>query len=204
MRFAREIMARWSPNPNDPIGGSEILGRRLSDEPLLVGARNQRPFNGLDLRNFQEKRGREYSLDRMGKTGIQRQVLNYLIPLAKIHANSFDPAKTFVGWATIQAKKLANPPKGGRIDLFPSPKNDPGVPENIYHAHALRPEGDNEYLYALHLKELFTYYGNVRPIIKIDELTPNWLPGYIKKCLNYILIGLPNPWLVRIINKSRK
>ena len=197
-------MARWSPNPNDPIGRREILGRRLSDEPLLVGARNQRQYNGLDLRNFQEKRSPEYSLDRMGKTGVQQQVLVYLTPLAEMHANSFQPAKKFVGWATVQANKLSNPPKGEPIDLFASPINTPGVPENVYHAHARRSGGINDYSYSLHLRELFTRYGKVLPIIKIDDLTPNWLPGYIKKCLNYILIGLPNPLLVRIINKSRK
>jgi len=36
-------MARWKPDPSQPFGPAEHIGRRLFDEPKLVGAEGQKP-----------------------------------------------------------------------------------------------------------------------------------------------------------------
>ena len=78
-------MARWNP-ADKPVGANEPIGRRLFDEPLLAGADDQRKFAGLDLRNFEEKRDREFSVDRLGRTGKERAVIKYLNPRANAAA----------------------------------------------------------------------------------------------------------------------
>jgi hypothetical protein len=49
------------------------------------------------------------------------------------------------------------------IEVFPSPITANELDGNIYHAHALRPEGLAGIYYALHLKWLFEKFGHVRP-----------------------------------------
>ena len=67
-------MARkWNPR-TDPVGRNEPIGRRLFDEPMLMGAQDQPSFKGLDYRHFEvTPNDRELSLDRLGCTGIEKK-----------------------------------------------------------------------------------------------------------------------------------
>lgn len=152
-------MARWKPD-EELIGPNEHVGRRLFDEPLLAGAGDQRAYAGFDLRNFQEKRDRDYSLDRLGQSSVDRRVVSYLKPLACNAGTRFQEARAFNGWAVLRARQLVNPPVGVGIEIFASPIKD-GLDQNIYHAHARRPEATNDYDFALHLRHLFGSYGTV-------------------------------------------
>jgi hypothetical protein len=157
-------MASWTPAAGQPISPNEHLGRRLFDEPLLAGAADQAQFNGLDLRNFQEKRDQEYSLDRLGRSGVERRVRTYLLPRATQAASKFHDPKRFDGWAVLRARELTNARVGASVHVEPSPVAGVGLDENIYHAHALRPEDKEDYSFALHLRHLFTMYGQVERV----------------------------------------
>ena len=73
-------MALWSPKSSDPVGPNERIGRRLFDQKQLNGAQDQKPLrNVFELYHFEEKRDPgDVSVDRLGKTGIDRRVRNYV------------------------------------------------------------------------------------------------------------------------------
>ena len=146
-------MATWQPKSDEAVGKNEPLGRRLFDEPMLAGANEATSYDGLDLRNFEETRGREFSLDRLGRSGVDNRV-SYLLPRAHAAAAKFAVAKTFNGWAVLRTHKLINPPKGARLPVVASPIAGDGLAENLYHAHAILPEGGDaaSYSSALHLR----------------------------------------------------
>ena len=157
-------MARWVPAAHQPIGNTERIGRRLFDEPLLAGAGDQKSFAGLDLRNFEETRGREVSLDRLGRSGVDKAVIRYLQPRAVAAGTKFRTAKQFAGWAFLPARELGQSRSGfGTMPLVPSPIAGQDLEENVYHTHVLTPEGMHHYIMALHLRHLFVTYGQVRP-----------------------------------------
>ena len=154
-------MATWIP-PSDRVDGNEHLGRRLFDEPMLVGARDQKSFSGLDVRHFEETRGDEVSLDRLGRSSVDRSVARYLQPLAEAAGAAFHSPRDFDGWAVLPAQKLQKPTRAGSLTVAPSPE-----PENPYHAHvdtrALLPNEPpslRHYLIALHLRHLFVGPGS--------------------------------------------
>jgi hypothetical protein len=157
-------MARWTPP--DKIENNEHVGRRLFDEPLLIGAQDQKPFKGLDLRHFEEKRDRETSLDRLGRSNVERAVINYLLPRAESAATQFKPEKIFNGWAYLKAKDLMFPPKGIKYSsqVVASPISEKDLAENIYHAHIVMPDDVDHYSMALHLRNIFCSYGSVHNI----------------------------------------
>lgn len=162
-------MARWKPRGDEPVGGNEHIGRRLFDEPMLVGALNQRPFAGLDLRHFQETRDLEFSVDRLGRSGIEKPK-NYLRPRAEAAGQKFARPKAFNGWAVLRARQLECPPVGAALPVIASPVTGGGLDdENPYHAHLLLP-AVGDYHTALHLRNLFGTYGNVEAVGQIAEL----------------------------------
>jgi len=157
-------MATWQPKSDEGIGKSESLGRRLFDEPMLAGVENSKSFSGLDLRNFQEKRDREFSLDRLGRTGIAKRVLSYLLPRANAASQKFKPPKSFGGWVALRADVIAKPPVGSGFSVHASPIAGDELDENTFHAHALLPdstEPDDRYRTALHLRHIFGTYGAI-------------------------------------------
>jgi hypothetical protein len=157
-------MARWNP-PVDRVDANEHVGRRLFEEPMLAGAQGQPKFEGLDLRNFEERRDREFSLDRLGRSSCDVQVLRYLRPRAESAGGDLIPIRAFSGWAVLRARQLENPPIGvahyGKFPVVPSPEAGEGLGENLYHAHILTPELDH-YSVALHLRQLFAKYGSIK------------------------------------------
>lgn len=154
-------MARWEPDPNQPFGPAEHIGRRLFDEPMLMGAEGQKPYAGLNLRNFEETRGDDFSLDRLGRTSIEKAVVKYLKPLAGTAGQTFHTAKRFDGWVVVPIRTLTSPARGAPLPLIASPDDD-----NPYHAHLLTKDllvdsGDlRHYHVALHLRELFLGQGS--------------------------------------------
>ena len=169
-------MARWTPTSK--IGKHEHIGRRLFDEPMLVGTKNQKSFEGLDLRNFEDTRDKQTSLDRLGRTGVDNRIVRYLQPLAEAASLKFIHPKSFNGWAVLSAHRLENPPKGKHtFPVVSSPITGTELDENIYHAHVVRPDSiDDYYTMALYLRALFTKYGNVHPIARESRLSL-WFPG---------------------------
>lgn len=167
-------MARWTPKDNEAIAPSEQLGRRLFDEPKLSGAPDQKPFAGLRIDHFIEKRGREFSIDRLGRTSIDHKVVAYLKPRCN-HVLKERQAKRFDGWAIASAKKL---PKDSSWTLHPSgirEKDAGGVVEawsetdlkqNMYHGHVLMPATVDNRLFAFDIREQFVNVGGVYPIVR--------------------------------------
>jgi hypothetical protein len=112
-------MARWKPRSEDSVGKNEHVGRRLFDEPMLVGMRDPtRSVSRLDLRHFEETRHREFSLDRLGRSGIEKAVLGYLGPRAVAAGQKFSRSKPFNGWAVIRVKQLESPKKNAQWRHF--------------------------------------------------------------------------------------
>jgi hypothetical protein len=159
-------MATWRPSSSQPIGSKESLGRRLFDEPLLAGQEQVKKYEGLELRHFEEKRSNEFSLDRLGRTNVERAVVNYLLPRANQQGQTFTPERTFHGWAVVRAERLTKPAAGPSMQVVPSPIKGSGLAENTYHAHAVlpaRPDPESHYSIALHLRHTFTKHGAVEP-----------------------------------------
>ncbi len=155
-------MAVWTP-PADQLGKNEHVGRRLFEEPALAGSPPGKVPPRLDYRHFEETRGQELSLDRLGQTGIDKRVVQYLLPRAVSQGDSFRPTRNFTGWYAIKADVLIRSSKGPRTTLTASPITVEGsdgrdLTENRYHAHAKLPDAD-PYMAALHLRELFESKG---------------------------------------------
>lgn len=177
-------MARWKPESDKPVGPNEHVGRRLFAEPMLVGAQSQRPFAGLDLRNFEEKRDLEFSLDRLGRSSVENAVVNYLRPRAVTAGKKLNPPRPFNGWAVLQARKLENPPVGSlKFPVKPSPIAGTDLSENIFHAHAVLPESFDSYSIALQLRELFEAHGLMKPAGVMQQQSWIWrlVPAQIRR-----------------------
>lgn len=185
-------MVRW--NPPDKVGANEQIGRRLFEEPMLKGASGQPSYSGLRLNHFEETRGDEVSLDRLGSSGIDRKVLSYLRPRAEVAGEKFSKPKQFDGWVIVSAKELSDSRKEPKLPVLSSPVNTPEPDDNLYHAHVVRPVAFNAYLMALHLKHIFTAYGKVHSTFPSEEAKPSaketfigWLVNKIKNWLRLSL-----------------
>lgn len=182
-------MARWSPA--DIVEKNEHIGRRLFDEPKLVGVRDQPSFSGLAVHQFEENRGVEYSLDRLGRTGLDRGVLAYLTPRANDHAGIFKKPKRFDGWVYAPARILAGA-KEYPLPVSSSPVLEPGLKENLYHAHVCRPVELSPRMMALHLRQIFEDYGNKihevsRPPSTLQRVV-EWMKDILAKVTNSLPI----------------
>jgi hypothetical protein len=194
-------MAKWSPP--DSVGANERMGRRLFDEPMLSGAQDQRPFAGLLLTHFEENRGDDYSLDRLGKSGIENQVVRYLLPRAQKAATSFNKSKRFDGWAVLPAKELTAARKKPDLAVTASRIEGENLDGNDYHAHAVRPPGLEPLYMAYHLRHLFTEYGTVHEISK--SASAGWITTLVRRVRSIVrdVTGArPGAWLQK--NKKDK
>lgn len=172
-------MAAWKPAPDEKIGTKEPIGRRLYDEPALSGARDQPTIKGLDLRNFRQVEGDpHFSVDRLGKTGIEKGVKAYLRIRAEWEGARRKPQRRFEGWVWRGAADLEKGEQGQAFPVIPSPKRrdvldgtrgTEGAPEseNIYHAHIDLDPALSSYLNALLIRETFTR-GKVEKITSIE------------------------------------
>jgi hypothetical protein len=165
-------MARWSPPAE--IGGNERIGRRMFDEPMLRGAEGQPAFAGLRLTHFQERRAPELSLDRLGATGIDRRVRQYLVPRAVTAGQKFAKPLRFDGWCYVAAKELAEAPQEPRFPVCASPDNEPEPDDNPYHAHVVRPDNVSVHVMSLQLRHIFTTRGGVERHEVPEAPVRNW------------------------------
>jgi len=161
-------MGRWTPPNNRPVGSNEHIGRRLFDEPKLFGARDQNPFEGLDLRNFEATADREFSVDRVGDSCCNPKVMKYLTPRAHAAATKFRTPRKFHGWLTVPARKLQIPKPGMNWSVVPSPdpgplvngaappRSDDDMAQNRYHAHVPLPSGMESLFFAYLVRDVFT------------------------------------------------
>jgi hypothetical protein len=165
-------MARWAPPAE--VEDNEHLGRRLFDEPMLAGTGDQRAFQGLLLTHFLENRDVEYSLDRLGRSGVDGKVIAYLKPRAHAAGNTFKKPKSFNGWAVLRARELMKAPVCQNLAVIASPIQEAEPNDNIYHAHALRPQNMDPMHMALYLRHLFTNFGRVEIVRREPRVSP-WL-----------------------------
>jgi hypothetical protein len=180
-------MARWNPPSN--VGTNELIGRRLFEEPILRGFSEQPQFAGIRLNHFEETRGSEVSLDRLGATGLDRKVIGYLTPRAQAAGKTFGKSKNFDGWVVVTAKELVSAKRDPSLPVLASPVLGDEPNDNMYHAHVVRPDTHDYYMMALHLKHIFTTYGKVHtvdspaPSIWRDRLFRIPLVGWIAQRL---------------------
>jgi len=161
---------------------------------MLVGAKDQKHFGGLLVRHFEETRGDEFSVDRLGRSGIDGSVVKFLRPLADAAGRTFHPGKLFNGWAVLQADKLEKSIKGTPLPAVASPSKD-----NPYHAHVdtqrmFESEPERHYHIAVCLKELFTSKGKVRPIA--DQAKNEGIVRYVPLKLRRWLSERFNIWII--------
>jgi hypothetical protein len=149
-------MAQWTPDPDDPVGPNEVLGRRLFVQRKLKGALDQPAFGAPLLGHFLEERdGGEVSLDRAGKTGsADKRVVRFLLPLCVEAGSKRVPPQSFEGWASIVAKRLT--PKLPDVDFTLQALQEDGNP---YHALVVPKPPCSPYVFALHLAHQFQCYG---------------------------------------------
>ena len=167
-------MARWIPKSNDPVRLPEYIGRRLFDEPLLSGAPDQKPWMGLDLRHFIETRDdRQFSVDRLGETGINKKVVRYLTPRCTEAAKGFAESRRFDGWAYVSVRNLLQGAPKVDWKVVPSPEtgsdllptqtewSDERLGQNRYHAHVAIPDDIVSYDFGLQIRQKFVKHGDV-------------------------------------------
>jgi hypothetical protein len=185
-------MARWNPPSN--VGNNEQIGRRLFEEPILRGFSDQPQFAGIRLNHFEETRGSEVSLDRLGATGLDRKVIGYLTPRAQAAGRTFGKPKDFDGWIVVPAKELVSAKRSPSLPVLASPVPGDEPKDNLYHAHVVRPETHDAYMMALHLKHIFTTYGTV---YAVGSPTP---PIWMDRVLRIPGVG----WIARKLLRKTK
>ena len=193
-------MQLWLPNPDEGIGPQEHLGRRLFDQPELVGAVGQKTVPTLDYRNFEETRDGKVSLDRLGQRGPEKPVVRYLAQRAHAAGAKRKPSQAFNGWVSIQKKNLIGSKKLP-IKVVQSPVDRVELVEldkNIYPAHVeaaisvsgwrhwlrrlLRlDDGDQytPYFLSLHLKALFEKHGTITAAPRVAQREPSQADGAV-------------------------
>ncbi|WP_316202829.1 MULTISPECIES: hypothetical protein [unclassified Bradyrhizobium] len=129
-----------------------------------MGVNDQPSYSGLLLTHFEETRGSEISIDRLGRTGTEPKVMQFLIPRAKAAAGNFKPSKTFQGWSTISAQELRRVRRNRKLEISSSPVTEPEPNDNPYHGHITRPAELDSHLMALHLRYLFTTFGGMERV----------------------------------------
>ena len=175
-------MARWIPT--SVIAKTECIGRRIFTRGQLHGAADQKPLPPLkiELSHFMEKRySGDVSMDRLGRTGIEKQVIGFLDPKACQAGSRMNPVAHFQGWVYITSRQFNSSTSGLPLVLVSSPAasaEDESVIDNPYHAHVERPSGlppgHEAHIVALQLKHIFESNLNYqacldRPVCKPGE-----------------------------------
>lgn len=160
-------MAKWSPGTE--IGPNEAIGRRIYEPKKLKGAEGQPEFTRLTVQHFLEKRGREASVDRLGRSNVEKAVKNHLRPQAVASGASRQSPHAMLGWATVSAKKITGykDPEipGLTFTLTADPigsnaqtaagSTSGSANDNPYHAHITGPESLSAQQLALNLRHAF-------------------------------------------------
>jgi hypothetical protein len=154
-------MAPWDPSRDAKIGDVEHLGRRRFKRAQLVGFTDQPPKHSLTYVDFLDERDPNLSVDRLGKNGIDRRVIDLIRPLAAVNAEKRRPRMVFLGWAAVQAKKFLNEAEKIGYSIKPDPIRGTQSDDNEFHAVISCPiELDRTHV-ALYVWHLFVKYGAV-------------------------------------------
>ncbi|CAN7342504.1 hypothetical protein [Bosea sp. LjRoot237] len=160
-------MAKWSPGTD--IGPNEAIGRRIYEPVKLKGADGQPEFTRLRLEHFLEKRGREASVDRLGRTNVEKAVKNHLRPQAVESGTGRLSPHAMLGWVITPAKRITGykdpdipelkftltaDPIASAVQAAAAPQS-PGANDNPYHAHIAGPERFSAQQIALYLRHAF-------------------------------------------------
>jgi hypothetical protein len=165
----------------------ERIGRRIYDEPMLRGAQGQPSYSGIELHHFQG--GRELSLDRLGATGVDRRVRQHLKLRAEAAGAARRKPSRFDGWFHVAAKELEQARKPPKLPLIASPIRAPEPNDNIYHAHIVQPDDVHPHLASLHVRYIFTEYGDVVQNKQSQPAATAWR-GRLMACLSSIIKSL--------------
>jgi hypothetical protein len=188
---------RWQPRSGDPIGPKEPIGRRLFEEPTLVGAKDQKPKVFLNYRAFEENRPPyQVSFDRLGEKSRDDKVVDFLVEKAVNQGHSRKPPRDFHGWVHLPAALLTQPRRGTlkfvveASPIAPDDASDP--PHNPYHAHISPPTGASgptePMTVALYLQAFFSDYGEVLPYLMppSNQSIPAARPSLLKRAINLV------------------
>ncbi len=181
---------KWNPK-TDPIGLKEPIGRRLFDEPMLMGAQDQPSFRGLDYRHFEETRDdKELSLDRLGCTGIEKKAKNYLYPRADAAGVNRRPPRQFNGWVYVRACILDKGWQSHRFPVIASPiaGDELKQEDNAHHAHIDLGDDIDATTNALYLREIFTRHGDVVKFAPPNAAIPHHV--FVKGVVDWVRSGL--------------
>jgi hypothetical protein len=178
-------MAIWVPP--DKVGMNERIGRRIYDEPMLKGAQGQPSYSGIELHHFQG--GKELSLDRLGASGIDRRIRQHLELRAEAAGARRGKPSRFDGWFHVAAKELEQARTPPKLPLIASPIREPEPDDNIYHAHVVQPDNVLPNLVSLHIRHIFTKYGEVVQNEQKQRAPTGWRE-WMMACLSSITRSL--------------
>jgi len=157
-------MANWSPSNGITIGAAEHLGRRRFKRSQLIGFGQQEPKNELTHFDFLETRDYEISVDRLGRNGVDNQIIERLLPLAESNADKRTPRMVFIGWASVQVKKFLIDAQKLRYSIKPDPIKGTESEDNEYRALICCPTDREHIEIALTLAHLFNKHGMIHGV----------------------------------------
>ncbi|WP_337660334.1 hypothetical protein [Anderseniella sp. Alg231-50] len=126
--------------------------------------KNQTSYNGIELHHSTEKRDKEFSLDRLGRIGIEKKVVRFVSQRAFAAGGKFDKPREFNGWAVVRVSELLKARQQPKLLLVSSPVKNPEPDDNPYHAHAIITQDMTPHLAALHLRHIFTKHGCIEEV----------------------------------------
>jgi len=131
-------MAGWTPS-NNKVADSEVVGRRIFDDPLFNGSLSQgTPFKLRVDHFFDKKLEEDLSVDRLGRSGSSEAAAKRLTgKLAQDEAVKRTKSVAFLGWGVMRVKSLRTSKMfKGALDVLPKPITE--EPRNPYHAEITR------------------------------------------------------------------
>lgn len=173
-------MALWDPSRDTKIGLVEHLGRRTFKRAQLVGFADQAPKDSLSFQDFLDERDPNLSVDRLGKNGIDRNVINLIHPLAVVNAEKRRPRMVFRGWASVQAKKFLNEAEKVGYSIKPDPIRGTQSDDNAFHAVISCPTELDRTHVALYIWHLFEKHG---AIINADSVPSR---GFLRAMIEWL------------------
>lgn len=169
--------------PKDFIEKNEHIGRRLfRRRKPLKGAQGQTPPpESYELYHFEESEP-DVSVDRLGATGVDKKVKNYLNDRGHHASTKFEGETPFLGWAVAKAQDFQKPFKGDPIEVLASPiksqlveddavRND--LEANDYHADLNRPANHDSLYMAFRLQSIFERNYRMEPCIEQRNTSVN-------------------------------
>ena len=113
-------------------------------------------------------------MDRLGATGVDRRVRQHLRLRAEAAGAARRKPSHFDGWFHVAAKELEQARTPPKLPLIASPIHEPEPDDNIYHAHVVQPDNVLPNLVSLHIRHIFTKYGELMPNEQKQPTQTGW------------------------------